>query len=146
MNVTFCGHGEIFDRRPYIEWLDTILPKLIEQGADAFYLGGYGAFDHLAAHAVKRQKAKYPHIESILVIPYLNREYNMSLYDSSTYPPLETVPPRFAISKRNEWMIQNCDIVVSGVTHDWGGAAKTLHYAWRKNRIIVQYPETNFKL
>ena len=140
MIVTFCGHSKIYPSGDYAKWLDIILPSLIEGGAATFYLGGYGAFDSLAAAAVRRQKAVYPHIMSILVLAYLNRETDVSLYDGTTYPPLENVPPRYAIVRRNEWMIRESDVVISGVTHGWGGAARTLDYARRRQKIIFQYP------
>ena len=75
---------------------------------------------------MRRQKAVYPHITAILVLAYLNRETDTSRYDDTTYPPLENVPPRYAIVRRNEWMVRESDVVISGVTHGWGGAAKTL--------------------
>ena len=37
-------------------------------------------------------KGKYPHIKSTLVLSYLDREVNASIYDYTTYPPLEKVP------------------------------------------------------
>lgn len=129
----------ISDRR-FLQVADIILPSLIEGGAATFYLGGYGDFDSLAATAVRRQKAVYPHITAILVLAYLNRETDTSRYDDTTYPPLENVPPRYAIVRRNEWMVRESDVVISGVTHGWGGAAKTLDYARRKQKIIFQFP------
>lgn len=108
--------------------------------AAKFYLGGYGAFDSLAAAAVRRQKETYPHIEMILVLAYLDRKIDTSHYDSTTYPPLEKVPRRYAIVKRNEWMVSESDVVISGVMHDWDGAAKTLAFAQKKRKVILQYP------
>lgn len=141
MTVTFCGHGKLYNQsRNFSMWLDIILPSLIEGGADTFYLGGYGDFDSLATAAVRRQKATYPHIEAVLVLAYLNREVDTSCYDSTTYPPLENVPPRYAIVRRNEWMVRESSMVISGVIHKWGGAAKTLDYAQRKGKVIIQYP------
>ena len=137
MTVTFCGHSKIYQTGDFSRWLDIILPSLIEGGASTFYLGGYGDFDSLAAAAVRRQKAVYPHITASR---YLNRETDTSRYDDTTYPPLENVPPRYAIVKRNEWMVRESDVVISGVTHGWGGAAKTLDYARRKQKIIFQFP------
>lgn len=140
MIVTFCGHSKLYKTESFSKWLDAILPSLIEGGAGTFYLGGYGAFDGLAAAAVKKQKKTYPHIELILVLAYLDRDIDTSYYDESTYPPLERVPRRYAILRRNEWMVSASDVVVSGVTHSWGGAAKTLEFAQRKNKVILQYP------
>lgn len=89
---------------------------------------------------MKKQKKTYPHIELILVLAYLDRDIDTSYYDDSTYPPLERVPRRYAILRRNEWMVSASDVVVSGVTHSWGGAARTLEFAQRKNKVVLQYP------
>jgi len=140
MIVTFCGHRQVDNQDAVSKWLDLILPSLIEGGAITFYLGGYGAFDRLAAAAIRRQKLTYPSIESVLVLPYLNRDVDASDYDRTTYPPLEKVPPRYAIVKRNHWMVEGADVVISGVVHGWGGAAKTLSHARRKGKVIFQYP------
>ena len=60
-------------------------------------------------------------------------------YDSTVYPPLETVPRRFAISHRNRWMVETSDVVVAYVLHDWGGAAATLRCAKQKKKQIISY-------
>lgn len=138
MTVTFCGHSKLNRSDSFSKWLDVILPSLIEGGAATFYLGGYGDFDGLAAAAVRKQKESYPHIE--LVLAYLDREIDASRYDSTTYPPLEKVPRRYAILRRNEWMVCESDVVISGVLHSWGGAARTLEFAQRKNKVVLQYP------
>jgi len=140
MIVTFCGHREGYNEREISAWLDTLLPMLIEGGADTFYLGGYGRFDELAASAVWRQKAVYPGIRSILIVPYPNRKHDPALYDDSIYPPLGKVSPRYAIPKRNEWMVSASDVVVSGVMLGQGGAARTLAAAKRIKKVILQYP------
>ena len=139
MNVTFCGHAQITEREALQNWLQTITQSLIEQGATTFYLGGYGAFDSLAAAVLREQKKRYPQIELVLVLAYLNTRQDTSGYDRTVYPPLETVPRRFAISRRNRWMVESVDVVVSYVLHDWGGAATTLQYAKRKKKRIISY-------
>ncbi|MBP3360293.1 MAG: DUF1273 family protein [Clostridia bacterium] len=137
MVVSFCGHGNVQYSDEIRESLYTIIEDLIKQGADEFLLGGYGSFDLMAAHTVKSLKEKYPHIESVLVVPYINRGFDKDLYDCSEYPPLENVPMRFAILKRNEWMVRSADVIVAYISHDWGGAAKTLSYARRKKKRII---------
>ena len=137
MLVTFCGHSTVSNSAAVAAALKTVIEELIAEGATEFYLGGYGEFDSLAARAVRDAKETHPDIRATLVIPYMDRDFNTALYDSSVYPPLESVPRRFAISKRNEWMIEQADVVVSGVTHDWGGAATTLKYATRKRKRII---------
>ena len=113
MNVTFCGHSQITKEDKIASWLRTVTQSLIEQGATTFFLGGYGEFDSLAASILREQKKKYPQIKLVLVLAYLNTGKNTSGYDSTVYPPLETVPRRFAISHRNRWMVEASDVVVT---------------------------------
>ena len=128
MTVTFCGHSQITNQKDVEEWLSDTLNSLLYLGATTFYLGGYVSFDILCA-TILRQKKYHPNIKLILVLPYLNTHKDLSLYDSTIYLPLESVPARYAIPHRNNWMIDHSDIVVAYVEHDWGCAASTLHYA-----------------
>ena len=139
MIVTFCGHAQISQSEKIEKWLYAVTQKLIEQGATTFYLGGYGAFDSLAASVLREQKKRYSQIELVLVLAYLNTGRDTSGYDSTVYPPLETVPRRFAISHRNRWMVESADVVVAYVLHDWGGAATTLRCAKQKKKQIISY-------
>ena len=139
--VTFCGHGEIHGENELKEWLERTVEDLIKNGAEIFLLGGYGRFDSMAALTVWDLKKRYPHIKSTLVVPYLDRKYPSKYYDDTLYPSLENVPKRFAISKRNEWMVNEADVVVAYVIHSWGGAAKTLEYAERKKKKIINFKD-----
>ena len=139
MKITFCGHKDIHDRADVERWLYDVCRDLILQGAEEFYLGGYGGFDHLSAAVLRELKKTHPQIRLILVLPYLNSSMPTEGYDETVYPPLEFVPKRFAISRRNEWMVQECDMVIAYVAHGWGGAAKTLEYAQRKKKRIISY-------
>lgn len=137
MIVTFCGHGKITYTDETRKQLRDTIEKLISEGADEFLLGGYGAFDIMAANAVRSLKEKYPNIRSVLVVPYIDKDFDKNTYDCSEYPPIERVPKRFAILKRNEWMVSRADVLVAYVDHDWGGAAKTLEYAVSKKKMII---------
>ena len=137
--VTFCGHGDFYGDEDVKRWLRDTVEALILRGADDFLLGGYGGFDACAASVVWAFKKKYPTIRSTLVLPYLDRTVDASKYDGTLYPPLENVPRRYAISRRNEYMVNEADIVVAYVTHGWGGAATTLAYAKRKKKEIINY-------
>lgn len=81
----------------------------------------------------------YPITYSV-VLAYLPTEKNK--YDNLTntiYPEgLETVPKRFAISWRNKWMIQQSDVVVTYVTHSFGGAAQFKDVAKRMNKLTIE--------
>lgn len=139
MTVTFCGHADFYGSEDVRAWLKETVEGLIRRGADDFLLGGYGGFDACAASVVWELKKQYPAIRSTLVLSYLDRQVDATKYDATLYPSLEKVSRRFAISKRNEYMVHEADIVVAYVTHDWGGAATTLAYAKRKKKEIINY-------
>lgn len=104
---------------------DAILTAIEDYGVKTFWCGGYGEFDSMAARAAHDLKTEYPDIEVILVRAYMpkNGEKLSDIYDDSIYPEsLETVPYRFAISRRNRWMVKNCDMAITYVNHTYGGA------------------------
>ena len=141
MIITFCGHDNVSDIQKVREWLCNVLDRFIREENVVCYLGGYGGFDRLAASVVRQKQKANPTIRAVLVIPYLNGKYDESDYDDTLFPPLESVPPRYAIVKRNKWMVSQADVVVAYVTHGWGGAAKTLEYARLKGKKVVLYPK-----
>lgn len=141
MKVTFCGHRDILCDPDVIRKLRRAVKKCIKLGADEFLLGGYGGFDLVSAHVVKEFKEQYPYIRSVLVIPYPDMEYRKDLYDCSEYPPLENVPKKFAITKRNEWMVDNSDVLIAYIEYTTGGALKTFEYAKRKKKPYVNLAE-----
>lgn len=140
MIITFCGHDNVSDIDKVKDWLCNVLDQFVYEENVICYLGGYGGFDRLAASVVRQKQKSNPAVHAVLVIPYLNRKYDESRYDRTLFPPLESVPPRYAISKRNAWMVAQADVVIAYVTHSWGGAAKTLECARAKRKKIILYP------
>ena len=138
MVCTFFGHK---DTRKEIEpTLRSTLIDLIEnKNVNAFYVGNNGNFDTMVRHQLEDLSKTYPITYSV-VLAYLPTEKNK--YDNLTdtiYPEgLETVPKRFAISWRNKWMIQQADIIVTYVTHNFGGAAQFKEMAERLNKFVVE--------
>ena len=54
------------------------------------------------------------------------------------YPEgLESVPPRYAISWSNKWMIRESDVAVTYITHSWGGAAQFAKLAEKKLKRVI---------
>ena len=143
MIITFCGHSNCLFNDDIKEQLKTILRnEIIKNPTCKFYLSGYGDFDGLCLHTLKDLKNDFPEIELIFITPYLDKNYSKLEfakyhYDDVIFPPLESVPRKFAILKRNEWMVNEADLVIAYVMYSWGGAAKTLEYAKRKKKTII---------
>ena len=144
MIVTFCGHRQVEEELLVRSWLEATVAELIQKGADVFYLGGYGRFDRMALSVVNHAKEEHP-LRSVLVLPYLDRKTAAEEYDHTIYPPLENVPKRFAILKRNRWMVDKADVIVAYVIHEWGGAAATLRYAESREKAVVRFSANSLK-
>ena len=111
-----------------------------------FYLGFYGDFDSLCLRILKELKLTYPHIEIVFITPYLDADYQKLIYakecfDEVIFPPLEKVPKKYAILRRNKWMVENADFLIAYVKYSWGGAAKTLEFAKQKKKKYINLPE-----
>lgn len=143
MTCCFFGHNEI--PSGLSNALEPILETLICEGADDFLIGHQGGFDHAVLHLLRRMKEKYPSIQYHVVLAYLPREKEeFSLYaaEETLYPEgLESIHPRFAISWRNKWMINESETVVTYVTHSWGGAAQFAELAKKKGKRIINVAE-----
>lgn len=136
----FFGHAQQNYDNEYGK-IEGVIEHLIkEKGVVQFYSGGRGAFDAICSNIVASLKKRYPHIKSTLVYSYLpqkKEEFLPEKYDDSVYLLEERVPPKYAIVKTNEAMIDCCDFVVTAVQRSWGGAAKAYHYAKRKQKNII---------
>lgn len=148
MIITFTGHATLSLRGEEIaEMLKATISENLPSGEKVtFFCGGYGEFDMLCAKVCHAMKHYLPHLEVILVTPYITESHQKKLnddpwvkemYDGIVYPPLETVPLRYAISRRNEWMMEHADLIITFVTHRFGGAYKTLTYAKQKKKKII---------
>lgn len=135
---TFFGHRDCPETvRPKLR---AVLVDLIEHhGVDRFYVGRQGAFDRMAQGVLRELAGRYPHIQCTVVLERLPTRYiEVSGIDTIFPAGLETVPPRFAIVRRNEWMLCQADCVVTYVTHSWGGAAQFAAKAKRQGKPVYE--------
>ena len=143
MNVAFCGHSNVFIDEKEKSHLLYILEQILKiNPICTFYLGGYGNFDQLCLEMLTRLKCKYPNLTTIFVTPYIHKgyaklEFAKKRYDYTLYPPLEHVPLRYCISKRNMWMVDNAEMLIAYVKYRMGGAYKMLNYAQSKHLNII---------
>ena len=137
---TFFGHRDCPNSiKPKLR---EVLIDLIENHAvDMFYVGQQGAFDGIVRSVLKELVLVYPHISYAVVLerlPPKRDEFDTRDYSDTMLPEgIETVHPRFAISWRNKWMIQQSDYVVTYITYSWGGAAQFTEMSKKHNKQII---------
>ena len=136
------GHREIFGN--ITEKIVTAVKKAAEQGCELFYTGAMGEFDEIFSSAVRFLKKTYPEIKLVCVKPYLTKEINesrdyfYSLYDDIIIPTeLADIHYKTVITKRNQWIIDKCDVVIGYTIRDYGGAYKAIDYAKKKGKEII---------
>lgn len=140
MVCTFFGHADA--KEEIIPALRKEIINLIEnKNVDTFYVGNHGHFDFYAETVLKELSEIYPHIKYSVVLAYLPRGSEGEYYDFSNtiYPEgIEKAPLKYAIIKRNKWMIDNSDFVITYVKRVVGGAAQFKELAEKKKKIIIE--------
>ena len=136
------GHSEYF----YEEYKDKIekrLAQLIkEYGVTDFYIGMRGNFDLLCLKILQEMKKNYPQVRCIRVWAYMPQGKRDELgFEETVYLLERNVPPLYAIVETNKRMVEKADYILSGVSHDWGGAWNAIEYAKKKGKKIIELME-----
>ena len=146
MVVTFFGHR---DAPASVEspLTETLVDLIENRGATLFYVGNNGEFDRMVQNKLTVLQRQYPHIQICVVLAYLPGEYNDNETRLNTVYPegLELVPKRFAICRRNEWMIKQCDLVVTFVNRNFGGAARYAAIAKKHGKPILNVADQSHR-
>lgn len=152
MIISFFGHSMAL---PYEKYEDKVM-KLLEDVSKGqhvdFYLGGYGNFDAFGLQCARQFKKKHPDTKILLICPYIGKwldnqkDYIKTYYDGTIYPEIEHVPLKFAIVKRNEWMVRQADYIIAYVFKHHGGAYKALLCAHKHNTPYTNLYEGNYEI
>ena len=135
---TFFGHRDCPETiKPKIR--EVLVDLIINRGVDMFYVGHQGRFDAYVHSELKRLRQEYPQINYAVVLAYMPGKRMAHIdYSDTTFPEgMESVHPHYAISWRNNWMLQQADYVVTYITHSWGGAAQYAVKAKRQGKTVI---------
>ena len=140
MVCCFFGHSDT--PQHIFPQIEAAVEKLIRSGrANEFLVGNQGQFDRMTLDVLRRMKERYPQITYRVVLPYMPKGggAGSGYADGETMLPegIECVHPRYAISWRNRWLVEQSDFVLCYVTHSWGGAVQFVKLAERKGKEII---------
>ena len=141
MTCCFFGHR---DTPSYIA--DQLLPLLCrlveERKIDLFLVGNEGAFDRMAASALAELKKEHPSVRCYTVLAYMPKAQSKPLALKTIYPEcLECVPKRFAIDRRNRWMIKQSDMVICYVRTSISNSARYVETAKNDGKTVLNLAE-----
>lgn len=148
--VAFIGHRYIEGNYDLEERIENIIrEKLHSKEFVEIYVGRNGDFDISVASATKRAQEALGHHNSSLILlqPYPMKDdpYYEKFYDEIWYPIDGKTHPKAAITKRNQWMIDNADLLIAFVHNDQkGGALTTLKYAQKQGVEIINLTEIEY--
>lgn len=141
----FFGYRYLYDNDGNLfELLVKEIERLIK--FNEFVFDGYGEFDVLSYKAVKKLKEKYPDIETVYIQAYYKHEdermaFLSKQYNAVVYPAIGDKPKKFAITYRNQAIIDGLDFCVFYVKRNYGGALQATQYAKRKKKASVNLAE-----
>lgn len=131
----FIGHHDVGeDVLPLLE--KAVAYHITEYHVTGFCVGCYGAFDRIAARAVKEAKLHHPEITLTQLLPYHPYGHPNPVpngFDDTYYPPgMESVPKKFAIIRANKHMIDNSTHIIAYAWHSLGNAGDLVKYARKR--------------
>ena len=143
---TFFGHRDAPDT--VVPLLEQAIVSLIQnESVSYFLLGNQGGFDGKVRRVLKKLQEQYPYIQYNVVLAYMpgeRNEFDITDYTDTIFPEgLESVPRRFAIARRNDWMLKRADFVITYVLHRGGGAAQFAEKAIRQGKTVINLANKN---
>ena len=141
--VTLFGHRDMHAHKIVEQRLCAILRDLVQiKEHIEIYIGRNGEFDTFAASVVKQAQKTFgnENLEMTLILPYVIKdiEFYERYYDSIFIPEnVQGTHPKRAIIKRNEWMVEECDLFICYVERNSGGAYTALKYARKLGKKII---------
>lgn len=145
--VSFFGRREVENFFVIEQRVEELVRNLLrEKEYVEFLVGRNGEFDQLVASTVLRLKRLVGGDNSslVLVLPYMTAEFanNQDSFESY-YDEIEVSDAaagkhfKAAIQTRNREMIERSDLVICYVTHNSGGAYRSIQYAKKQGKEII---------
>ena len=141
----------LFGHKDAPEAVCTPLAKMIsylarEYGVCDFLVGNNGNYDYFAQCALRDvfqngEKIRYSIVLSHLFERALSGEQKATVFPEG----LECVPPKFAISKRNLWLVKNAEYAIVYVENKISNCGKLLQKALARGIQIINIADFDMK-
>lgn len=141
--------------KDYIDFENRLFEQVLElanEGCRTFYCGMAMGFDLIAAEAVLLVKKAFPeHLKLISVLPFEGQDYTFSPEWKARFKNvLSQADDIICLSdkyfsgcyqKRNIYMVDNSDYVITWFDGKKGGTENTIRYALKKGRQVFNIHE-----
>lgn len=135
MICTFIGARDTpFTLREHIK---KAVVNLIFKGVYEFCVGNNGNFDHMVQSVLFELRSEY-NIKFDIVLSYIDEVALIGNQAFTIYPEeLANVPKRFAISKRNDYLLKKSNIVICYVNNTYSNSYKFTQKALKKGYTVI---------
>lgn len=127
--------------------LHTIEELIVYKNTTRFYVGTQGNYDKLVYEVLCELEKKY-NIQINVVLAYLNRTTENVYYDSkkTIFPDeLTKTPLRFAIRRRNTFMIDKSNYIITYLNTPFSNAYTNIEEAVRKRKQVINLGNFDIK-
>lgn len=134
----FIGHKRC-PREIKERLLKTIETLIVESGVTHFYVGTQGGFDKLVYDILCELEERHT-IQTTVVLAYLNNSHEKVYYDTekTIFPDeLTKTPLRFAISKRNSFLINRCEYLICYLETPFSNTHNIVREALKKKKEVI---------
>ena len=133
----------------YLEFYNNLYNAILEVATDNsnFYCGGAIGFDIIAGEIVLKIKEKNPTINLIMVVPFFEQSNDYTPSWRERYKKLISAAKEVVYVeqqyvngcyfKRNRYLVDNSDILITYYNGQSGGTKYTVNYAEKKKRKII---------
>ena len=136
MMCTFLGHHDV--QSNIREALKKVIIELIQNGVNEFVVGNNGKFDFYAQEILFELQNRGEKINISIALSHIDEESLTNNQGFTVFPDvLEKCLPRFAISKRNDWMIKKSQIAVVYLSQNFSNTSKWVEKAKRRKLKII---------
>ena len=138
MIISFFGHANFSCDEQFFNETVSTLKEIIGDIQVEFFVGYYGNFETFGIRCAKEIKKHNQNAKITFVTPYLKNDLQIQDYiDEVVYPEIESVPPKFAIIKRNEWVIDKSDLIIFYMEFTSKKTYDFYLYAKKKNKNVI---------
>lgn len=144
MNCMLFGHADAPDSLKSA--LEAAIIKVSEENDNVeFLVGNNGNFDFLAQSLMEKLKNNGIKIDYTIILSHIDERPLNRCYEQSLFPmELATTIPKYAISKRNNWIIKHSVLAICYVSSIASNSFKTLSKFKKRGVKVINLANRDF--
>ena len=136
MNCVFFGHHDA--PMTIKKKVKDAVMLLLKEGCECFYVGNDGNFDVLVQSVLKEVENERKTLKYKIVLSRIGEKAKSYEQEKTVLPEgQELCLPKFAISKRNDWMMKKASVLVVYLSNSCSRVAKYVDRAEKKGIKVI---------